>query len=596
MNVMVRIIGWSGRKAVLYIALIAAILAYAVWTSGDVRSMWQQSQTLNVRQADQLQSLIQEVELWRRDLKAQLAQIEKSAQTATVAKLKSQIEETKDETDQLELKAPNAWSSVLSKATLDIDAIKEEQERQIRLAFLKKKLSGLESALGAAQNYESALEDSKLRGQSALENRKANREQANGNLVLRTRENDKAQQQCLEAKEHIRKFDLSWRSKALDRLPFRNRRDNLVKARDRKCDAAEDAKEALEKARKRADYWNAARADVAQKIKRAEAWVENDLPDIAAALRDRLDVERESAASTLSAKASWAWAHYNGSTILKRALAALILIIASPYLIRLFCWFVLAPLAMRRSAIRLRVPDGQGVAIAPAAPSATSVAVRLQPGEELLVRQDYLQTSSHAGAHGTQWFLDWRKPLTSIATGLTFLTRVRGESETTTISATRDGLAEVTVLVLPKGGSCVLQPRALAAVAQPLNRPLRITPHWRLGSLNAWLTLQLRYLVCHGPARLVLKGGRGVRVEPAEQGRVFGQDQLVGFSADLTYSVARTETFWPYFLGRQQLLKDRVMAGNGVLIVEEAPLTAHRGEVRRGLEGMIDAGMKVFGM
>jgi hypothetical protein len=596
MNVMVRIIGWSGRKAVLYIALIAAILAYAVWTSGDVRSMWQQSQTLNVRQADQLQSLIQEVELWRRDLKAQLAQIEKSAQTATVAKLKSQIEETKDETDQLELKAPNAWSSVLSKATLDIDAIKEEQERQIRLAFLKKKLSGLESALGAAQNYESALEDSKLRGQSALENRKANREQANGNLVLRTRENDKAQQQCLEAKEHIRKFDLSWRSKALDRLPFRNRRDNLVKARDRKCDAAEDAKEALEKARKRADYWNAARADVAQKIKRAEAWVENDLPDIAAALRDRLDVERESAASTLSAKASWAWAHYNGSTILKRALAALILIIASPYLIRLFCWFVLAPLAMRRSAIRLRVPDGQGVAIAPAAPSATSVAVRLQPGEELLVRQDYLQTSSHAGAHGTQWFLDWRKPLTSIATGLTFLTRVRGESETTTISATRDGLAEVTVLVLPKGGSCVLQPRALAAVAQPLNRPLRITPHWRLGSLNAWLTLQLRYLVFHGPARLVLKGGRGVRVEPAEQGRVFGQDQLVGFSADLTYSVARTETFWPYFLGRQQLLKDRVMAGNGVLIVEEAPLTAHRGEVRRGLEGMIDAGMKVFGM
>jgi len=38
------------------------------------------------------------------------------------------------------------------------------------------------------------------------------------------------------------------------------------------------------------------------------------------------------------------------------------------------------------------------------------------------------------------------------------------------------------------------------------------------------------------------------------------------------------------------------MAGQGVLIVEEAPLTARRGEVRRGLEGMIDAGMKVFGM
>ena len=242
------------------------------------------------------------------------------------------------------------------------------------------------------------------------------------------------------------------------------------------------------------------------------------------------------------------------------------------------------------------MPAGMGNTIVPAAPSATSVAVRLQPGEELLVRQDYLQTSSDSGPKGTQWFLDWKKPITSLATGLTFLTRIRGEGETTTISATKDGLAEVTVVSLPTGSSCVLHPRAIAAVAQPVSQPLRIVSHWRLSSLNAWLTLQFRYLVFHGPARLVLKGGRGVRVEAAERGRVFGQDQLVGFSADLAYSVTRTETFWPYFVGREQLLKDRVIAGKGVLIVEEAPFTARNGGVRRGLEGMIDAGMKVFGL
>ena len=279
-----------------------------------------------------------------------------------------------------------------------------------------------------------------------------------------------------------------------------------------------------------------------------------------------------------------------------QAALALLAIVLSPFLIRLFCYFVLAPAAMRRSAIRVRVPGGSGAIVPLSERSATSVAVRLMPGEELLVRQDYLQTSSHAGAKGTQWWLDWTKPITSFATGLTFLTRIRGDGEVTTVSAVRDGLAEVTILTLPEGAACVLQPRALAAVVQPIRRRLRITRHWRLGSLNAWLTLQLRYLVFHGPARLVLKGGRGVRVEVAEQGRVFGQDQLVGFSADLAYSVTRTETFWPYFLGREQLLKDRVMAGEGVLIIEEAPLTARRGEVRRGLEGMIDAGMKVFGM
>ena len=292
------------------------------------------------------------------------------------------------------------------------------------------------------------------------------------------------------------------------------------------------------------------------------------------------------------------WAErVNLSSLLRQAAFALALIVAMPFVIRLFCYFVLAPAAMRRAAIRIRVPGAAGGAIPPTERSATSVGVRLATGEELLVRQDYLQTSSGAGPpKSTQWLFDWRHPLTSFATGLTFLTRIRDEGEVTVVSAVRDPFAEVTAMALPKDASCVLQPRALAAVIQPIERPLRVTTHWRLGSLNAWLTLQLRYIVFHGPARLVLKGARGIRVERAESGRIFAQDQLVGFSADLAYSVTRTETFWPYLLGRDQLLKDRVQAGDGVLIVEEAPMSSRSGEVRRGLEGMIDAGMKVFGM
>ncbi|KQT31398.1 hypothetical protein ASG29_15785 [Sphingomonas sp. Leaf412] len=291
------------------------------------------------------------------------------------------------------------------------------------------------------------------------------------------------------------------------------------------------------------------------------------------------------------------WAEANEVPRAMRAAGiALLLILAMPLLIRLFCYYVLAPVAMRRAAIRLAVPGGAGVAIPPADRSATSVGVRLDEGWEVLVRQDYLQTTSHAGAKGTQWLLDWRHPFASVVTGLTFLTRIRGAGEVTTVSATRDPFAEVTVVDLPDGAACVLHPRALAAVAQPIGRALRVTSHWRLGSLNAWLTLQLRYLVFHGPARLVVKGGRGVRVERAERGRVFGQDQLVGFSADLAYSVTRTETFWPYLLGRESLLKDRVEAGGGVLIVEEAPFAGRRAGPARGIEGMIDAGLKMFGM
>ena len=98
--------------------------------------------------------------------------------------------------------------------------------------------------------------------------------------------------------------------------------------------------------------------------------------------------------------------------------------------------------------------------------------------------------------------------------------------------------------------------------------------------------MQLRYVVFHGPARLVVKGGRGVRVERAERGRIFGQDQLVGFSTDFAYSVTRTETFWPYFLGREQLLKDRVADGVGVLDRRgSADGRSARGKSSRGNRG-----------
>jgi hypothetical protein len=125
---------------------------------------------------------------------------------------------------------------------------------------------------------------------------------------------------------------------------------------------------------------------------------------------------------------------------------------------------------------------------------------------------------------------------------------------------------------------------------------LRITSHWRLFSLHAWLTLQLRYLMFHGPGQLVLKGGRGIRVERAESGRLFGPDQLVGFSPDLSYTVTRTETFWPYFLGHEALFKDRVDAGGGILIIEEVPMVGGRRGGRKGLEGAVDVALKAGGL
>lgn len=576
MNLINNAIGWLGRKALLYVLLVLGILGFVVWQKGDVQRWWEQSQTENQLRAEGLQSAITAAEEQKKDLERQLAEAGKAAQKASVAELNKQIAQVDAELRELDKAQPGRFDRLLDTVTLDIDAVRKEQERLLRIEFLKQKRRGLLNAREAARNFEAA----RVGANKKIQDQKDKRA-----------EWQRAKSKCKTASDELSNFDES-RSRYWDYLPLVDQRIAFEEKKNKLCEEARAAKDAYDAAKRQAN----ARSTAAKATQRADAWIKNELPDVLEASKARLEQERKLAQNTISAKAKWAWQHYDGDAVLRYGLAALILITATPYLIRLLMWFVLAPLAMRRPSIRLQMPGGRGATIAPAAPSATSVAVRLQPGEELLVRQDYLQTSSVSGAKGDQWFLDWKKPITSLATGLVFLTRIRGDGETTTISATRDGLAEVTILPLPEGASCALHPRALAAVTQPIGRSLQITPHWRWASLNAWLTFQFRYLVFHGPARLVLKGGRGVRVEPADKGRVFGQDQLVGFSADLAYSVIRTETFWPYFLGRQQLLKDRVIEGDGVLIVEEAPFTARNGEVRRGLEGFVDAGMKAFGM
>ncbi|NBC96564.1 MAG: hypothetical protein GVY27_09445 [Deinococcus-Thermus bacterium] len=277
-----------------------------------------------------------------------------------------------------------------------------------------------------------------------------------------------------------------------------------------------------------------------------------------------------------------------------KALWALLAILLLPPALRVVLYYGLAPIAETRPPLRFADPAG-APAVPPAGESRVSLSITLGEGEEAVVRQDFLQSSSLSGTKRTRWLLDWSHPIASCASGMRFLTAVGGAGEEVLVSAVADPLAELALLEIPAGGAAVVRPSALAGLVQRAGEPVRITTRWRLFSLPAWLTFQLRYFVFHGPARLVLKGGRGVRIEPARRGRIVGQGQLIGFSTDCAYSVIRTETFWPYFFGREALLKDRIEEGAGMLLVEEAPL-AGRGGIRRGFEGAFDAVLKLFGI
>jgi uncharacterized protein (AIM24 family) len=582
-GVLKRVFGWVGRKALLYVMLVLAIWAsmfFVPW----IKTEWNGPQ-MSLDRAARLDAAVDQLRLLEGNAQARLSRISADSKVKTLAELDMAIKGARHARGAAIAGRRSALAKAASLARADGDALLADGARELEIQVRSGEITGL------------------LTARTRLE-----KKQAASNLIMQLRDRvrsvnqsaEKVRQsrtQCRNAARNLKLFEDRWLVWVTGQRYDRARHRLMQQSVHDRCDEARRVEAMYDFQRRGAEEVKRQRDAAYRQYRQSQLWTETQIATVTQSLSDQIVKERTSAEGSWRAKVMLWSSEMHLPLILKIAALALIGIIAMPFLIRLFCYFILAPLAMRRPAIRLRVPGGTGVAIPLGDRSKTSVGVRLAPGEELLVRQDYLQTSSHVGAKGTQWFLDWLHPVTSIATGLTFLTRVRGDGEVTTVSAVHDPFAEVTILTLPEGAACVLQPRALAAVAQPIRRRLRVTGHWRLFSLNAWATMQLRYLVFHGPARLVLKGGRGVRVERAERGRVFGQDQLVGFSADLAYSVTRTETIWPYLFGYEQLLKDRVEAGDGILIVEEAPMAGRRpGEVKRGIEGMIDAGMKVFGM
>ncbi len=285
---------------------------------------------------------------------------------------------------------------------------------------------------------------------------------------------------------------------------------------------------------------------------------------------------------------------------LPAALGILLAVMLAPLIVKGLLYFVIAPLAERLPPIRI-LPGAMADAIDPA-PSAVSLPVELHPGEELALQSEYVQSSSRPARKRTRWFLNPALPFSSIASGMFALTAIRPEGDAPTrvmVSSQRDPLAEVALLELPAGAALVLQPRSLAGVVSAVDAPPRITRHWRLASLHAWLTLQFRYLVFHGPCRLVLKGCRGVRAERPEPGqaRLVNQAATLGFGAGLDYRVTRCETFVSYYLGREDLFNDLFAGGPGLYVCEELPDAARRaGLGGRGLEGAVDAALKAFGI
>ncbi len=319
-------------------------------------------------------------------------------------------------------------------------------------------------------------------------------------------------------------------------------------------------------------------------------------------LKGRDAAWREANAETVPAKVA-VWFKSLQDNIgreLWKATVLLVSIILVPIGLKAAFFYVLAPLASRRPPIQLTLgtlpaPSLQG------GHSAKSVWVAVSPQQELLVRADFLGSSPVDVQLGDCWLLDIRSPLISLACGLTALTRVHHPQgircEIAAQHAVPGSHTEIGVLALQTDSAIVLQPRYLIGVIQKRGQPVRISSHCRLTSLHAWLTLQFRYLVFHGPVRLLVQGGDGVKLVPAHDDLRLHQRRTIGFSANARYATVRGGAFGAYLRGQTDLLDDRFAGENAWYVAQDKPPGPARTDpVSRTLAAIVEVVMKAFGL
>lgn len=269
-----------------------------------------------------------------------------------------------------------------------------------------------------------------------------------------------------------------------------------------------------------------------------------------------------------------------------------------PFAIKLCLYFILAPLATKQSPICLQPSsDARNPGRIRNSRSAVAHIIEVAPDFELLVKPQYFRTAPNRCSTTPRIVLSNRFMMMSLAAGMYNLTAVRAdEIFLAEVSSGHEMQAEVLPLEIGEGEAVCLRPSNLVGVIQSRSCPVRISSHWRLASLQAWLTMQLRYLVFHGPAVIIVKGCRGVRIESAVEGRSIEQASTLGFSAHLNYSTTKAETVMAYLTGKG-LLRDTFVGQSGFFIFEEMPDPSKRsGITGKGIGGVFDAVSKLFGI
>jgi hypothetical protein len=274
-----------------------------------------------------------------------------------------------------------------------------------------------------------------------------------------------------------------------------------------------------------------------------------------------------------------------------------------PPLARICAYFIFAPLVSGRAPVLL---GGATSAVPEITTSRSSMDLTLAPGDTLWVKEKFLQSSDEGLKKKTKTVLDWGMPFTCMAAGLTELIEMLNRSTEATYRATfssqENPNTELVLVTVPVGASLVMRPSFLAGAVGVDGNKVRIRRHWRLFTMQSWVTGQFRYFEFVGPCRLLVAGSRGVRAEVltpspgnVAPARRTNQDATIGFTPGLAYRPVRAETFWAYFRGQNPLFDD-LFEGEGVFLCQETSAKGPQEQVRKFWSGLRGGVLRIFGL
>ena len=253
---------------------------------------------------------------------------------------------------------------------------------------------------------------------------------------------------------------------------------------------------------------------------------------------------------------------------LPQIITLVVVVIGAPPAVKVFWFYIIAPLASFAQPLRYVEADTLGSAVA----VVNGNTVEAPVGKKccLSCRPDWVKAWHPEVKREIQFLWNYHAPAISYVSGLRELTCFSIDADTDGSSVTlgngNDPLMYILRLDLDNHPGFVLRPNHVVAIAGNLN----IRTLWNFFSLHAWICGTFRKISFCGTGTLYVRGYGGVTpIDSTDGPRNVEEDFVIGYDSRSVFRTVRTEIFWPYFRNKTSLF-DYSFEGPGLTLYESA--------------------------